>query len=196
MISMRRPGLALVAAALFLLPGSAKAQSGMLGFGYVTNAPQELVGGTIWGLIPGLSGWGLYADAKLNPSDRSTDEFYFKDLSPADVDELYPRDKELKSEEIWRSFDVAVVRHITPELMLYVGGGYAYRDVYLRYLDPAQQRGQFGHYWIKDEEHSEGTVNVMGGALLRISNRLRLQFGGETAPTGFTVGASIVLGGE
>lgn len=193
---MKKTGVAVALAVLLLGTGHLDAQSGMLGVGYAANAPRALVGGTVWGLIPGLGGWGLYADAKLTPADRSTDDYYFADVTPADVETMWPQDRELKSEEEWLSVNVAVVRRMTRELMLYVGAGYAYRDVYLRYLDPAQQRGEFGHYWIKDEEDSAGTVNVMGGALLRISPLLRLQFGGETAPVGFTVGASIALGGE
>jgi hypothetical protein len=184
------------AVALLLVPAQARAQPGMLGVGYVANAPDALVGGTVWGLVPGLGGWGLYVDGKLNPNDRSSDGSFLEGLTPADVEERYPNDRELHTEEEWLSFNLAVIRRITSELMLYAGGGYAYRDVYRRYLDPAQSRGQFGHYWIKDEGDSAGTINVMGGALLRASKRLRLQFGGESAPVGFTVGASIALGGE
>ncbi len=196
MIFMRRTGLTALTVLLLLAPGQIEAQSGMLGFGYAANAPQALVGGTVWGLVPGLKGWGLYVDAKFDPGDPSADEYFYADLSPDQVDERYPEDRELSTEERWFSANVAVTRRMTPELVLYLGGGYAHRDAYRRYLDPAQQRGNFGHYWVKDDEDSVGTVNVMGGALMRISKYLRLQFGGETAPMGFTVGASIVLGGE
>ena len=193
--------------ALLLAPAAAAAQIGapagppagdpvLFGIGYAANAPDLMVGGAVWGLVPGLRGWGLYADAKLDPGDPSADDFFVAGLSPGQIDVQYPDDEEFAQEDRWRSFNVAVVRVVTPELMLYGGGGYATRDVYRQYLDPSRSRGNFGFYWVEDADASTTELNLMVGALLRVSSRLRLQFGGETAPRGFTVGASLVFGGR
>jgi hypothetical protein len=190
----------LAASALLLLAASAldaqaAANNGAFGFGYAANAPQELVGGAVWGLVPGLGGWGLYVDAKMDPDDPSSDPYFDPDVTAAEVGTLYPQDEELTQEERWYSFNVALMKSVTTELILYAGGGYATRDVYRQYLDPQQNRGRLGFYWVADPAVSGGEVNVLAGALLRISERFRLQFGGETAPKGFTVGVSIMFGG-
>ena len=186
-------------AVLLLAPGVVAAQSSgpaVFGIGYAANAPDLMVGAAVWGLIPGLDGWGLYADAKLDPDDPSADDFFVAGLTPGEIDTQYPDDEEFAQEDRWRSFNVAVVRVVTPELMLYGGGGYAARDAYRQYLDPERSRGNFGFYWVEDADASTTELNLMVGALLRVSSRLRLQFGGETAPRGFTVGASLVFGGR
>jgi hypothetical protein len=187
------------AALLFVAPvgaaGQAAANDGVIGFGYTANAPEVMLGGSIWGLIPGLNGWGLYVDAKIDHEDPSRHEYYDATITAAQVLETYPDDEEAERDDRWVSFNAAVLKSVTNELILYAGGGWAQRDVYRYYLDPQRNRGQFGFYWVGDPDSSGGTVNIMAGVLLRASSRIRLQFGAETAPKGFTAGASVVLGG-
>jgi hypothetical protein len=193
---LRRTTLFVVAlaSAALTMPVALEAQNPMvprLGIGYVANAPHEMVGGTVWARLPGLGAWGLYVDAKFDPSNRAGDEFFVEGLTPAEIAVQYPNDEEVDEEEEWMSFNGAILRAVTPELILYAGAGYSTRENYRRYLDVTTQRGQFGFYWVEDDTLSGNDVNVMGGALIRISGKLLLQFGGELAPKGFTVGASI-----
>ncbi|MFW5947434.1 MAG: hypothetical protein ACOCUW_02975 [Gemmatimonadota bacterium] len=187
-----------VLALMVLAPAAVSAQAGdrgMLGIGYAANAPSVVVGATVWGIVPGLRGWGLYVDGKMDPDDPSSDPYFMAALTPSDIATQYPDDEEVTQEDRWQSFNAAVTRVLTDELIVYAGGGYSHRTTYRQYLDPDRNRGQFGLYWVEDPVTSGGEVNLLAGALLRISSRIRLQFGGETAPRGFTVGASLTLGG-
>lgn len=189
----------LVPALLVAVPSGAAAQeadgSGMLGIGYSTNAPQMLLGGTVWGLIPGLGGWGLYVDAKQGVSDPTDDEV-LRGETPAEVEQQFPLDDEFNTEEYWRGFNVGIVRELTEELIVYVGGGYAEKTVYRHYFDQSETRGFLGWYWVEDPDATGATANVLGGALLRVGPAVRFQFGGELNPGGFTVGISYVFGGR
>lgn len=192
--------LAGVVLALMVTAGGADAQNpsspGELGIGYVANAPDALVGGAVWGLIPGLHGWGLYVDVKVDPEDPIQGGYLYEALTPADVESQWPTDLEFSSNSRWRTFNLAVMKTITDELILYAGGGYAQEKAYRQYKDFGENRGKFGWYWVEDEDAARTGVNLMAGGFLRISGPMRIQFGGETRPKGFTVGLSYVFGGR
>jgi hypothetical protein len=188
------------ALALLLLGGNAEAQGaptpGLLGFGYVSNAPDMLVGATLWTVIPGLQGWGLYLDAKMDPEDPVGDGFLYGGLTAVEAEQQWPNDLKYISNSRWRGFNVAITKALTDEMVLYLGGGYAEETVYKQYKDSQENRGILGWYWVEDPDASRTGVNVLVGGFLRIAKSVRIQFGGETRPAGFTVGLSYVLGGQ
>lgn len=182
------------AVALALSASEASAQSHMepmFGLGYVANAPHMLAGGSVWGLIPGLRGFGLYLDFKTSVGSASDNANFEDGLTAAEAREAYG-DETFDQEDDWRSINAAILRPLTPELTVYVGGGVAWNTHYQEFWDPSFERGDIGWYWVEDTEVSGSHLNVLAGGLLRIAPRVRIQFGGELEPAGFTVGLSIV----
>ncbi len=75
--------------------------------------------------------------------------------------------------------------------MIYAGAGVAVRTRYREYRDPEGERGFLGLLLVEAPDEQWTTVNGLGGGFLRMSRWLDFQFGLETAPRGFTVGASV-----
>ena len=163
-----------------------------LGIGYVTNSPEMFSGVGGYVVLDVLGGLGLYVDGKLGLNSPAGEVDYVDSLTVRDVDGAPGMNLELE-ESGWWSVNAAVLRPISPELMLYLGGGYAYDTRFRRYRDASMELGTFGYYWVRDEEASGGRLNVLGGAFFRMSESLALQFGAEMEPPGFTVGLSYSL---
>lgn len=163
-----------------------------IGVGYVTNAPNMFLGVSAYYVADYLGGLGVYVDFKRSTSSPRNEADFIDSLTVSDVDGLPGHEREFE-EETWWSVNGALVRPISPELMLYLGAGYTEEEIYYRYNSDDPDLGSFGRYWIADEEASGGRLNVMGGAFLRISRRIALQFGLEMQPRGFTVGGSYSL---
>jgi hypothetical protein len=77
--------------------------------------------------------------------------------------------------------------------MLYAGVGYATRTRYREYRDPEGELGRLGFFTVEAPADEWNTLNPLFGGFLRISRWLDFQFGLETRPRGFTVGASLRL---
>jgi len=186
--------------AVLLAVGGVEAQNGptpgLLGVGYVANAPDMLAGATLWTVIPGFHGWGLYVDAKMDPWDPIGDGVLFADMTAAEAESQWPNDIKYISDARWRGFNVAITKALTDEMVLYLGAGYAEETVYKQYKDTQEDRGILGWYWAEDPDASRTGVNFLAGGFLRIAESVRIQFGGEARPMGFTVGLSYVLGGQ
>lgn len=160
-----------------------------VGVGFAANAPHEVLGVSVHAVSGILGGLGIYVDAKMG-NDSPRDEFTFDpDLTATEVEDLYD-DQLFTSRSDWRSVNVAVVRPLMRELMVYAGAGYSDHTQYREYFDPEQDRGVGGFYWVEDPDNSGGEVNLLGGAMFGISQNVFIQFGVETKPRGVTVGAS------
>jgi hypothetical protein len=188
---------ALAAAVVWAVPVTAQeapaAGDGMLGVGYVANGPHMFLGGTVWGLIPGLNGWGLYVDAKMGITDPANYEGFEPGIENSEVD---PQHLPVDNDAYWRAFNVAVTRALTDELVVYAGGGWAVKTQYREWWEQSEVLGRLGYYWVEDVSGSTEGVNLMAGGFLRLSSSVRLQFGGELLPLGFTIGASFVIPGR
>lgn len=160
-----------------------------IGVGYVTNAPNMFLGASAYYVADYLGGLGVYVDFKMSTSSPGNASDFIDSLTVAEVEGL-PGHERAFDEKAWWSVNGALVRPISPELMLYLGAGYTHEGVYYRYNSNDAELGTFGRYWIADEEASGGSVNVLGGAFLRMGRRIALQFGVEMQPRGFTVGGS------
>jgi hypothetical protein len=100
--------------------------------------------------------------------------------------------KFLGSESSWKSFNVAVMRSLTPSLVGYAGGGMAKRTLYDLYnIDSQSPVGVSGVVWAENPDAAETRVNLMVGVLMRLTGRVSAHFGYETQPHGVTVGVSL-----
>jgi hypothetical protein len=158
--------------------------------GYVANAPQQVLGIGAWTMPSPRHGWGLYADVKLS-ADSPAGDVLDRAMTPADAEQL--GDDFFKETAAWTTVNMALVRGVSAELAVYLGGGVSWRTTYLQYVDGTLTRGEFGQYWVVDDELTGVRPNVLGGALFRAASRVVFQFGAEAAPAGVTVGVHLRL---
>lgn len=160
-----------------------------VGIGYVVNAPNQYVGASAHVLTRALGGLGLYVDGKFTvPSARDKDNFQ-EEWTAQYVDDNFG-DIPFTTDEQHRSFNAALMRPVTPELILYAGAGLTERAAFVEYRDETGERGNLGFYWVEDPDQKATGLNVLGGAFFRIGRNVALQFGAEAEPRGLTIGAS------
>jgi hypothetical protein len=175
-------------------PGSSQdAPARRFGIGYVANAPDVLGGVGGYVVLPVLGGLGLYVDAKFDVDSPARDDDFISTLTDREVEEQVAGAQFIDDQDSWQSFNVALLRPVTPSLMLYAGAGYSTRTRYREYRDPEGELGRLGFFTVEAPADEWSTVNPLVGGFLRISRWLDFQFGIETRPRGFTVGASLRL---
>lgn len=164
--------------------------------GYVANAPDVMGGVGAYFVSSFLGGIGLYVDAKFDLEDPSDDGDIFESgLTAEDVvnsPDLVGAEF-IQNEKSYRSFNVAVVRPLSPYLAVYAGGGLVQITEYHLFEDPDSELGRAGVFWVEAPEFDETRPNFMLGAFLRMSSFISTQIGFETEPRGFTIGASLRL---
>lgn len=192
-----KTGAMFAMAAMCLLPGdrlAGQAQEGRIVdftrsnwfLGYVVKPPEQLLGFGGAMMPSGLRRWGLYADGRVSTDAPSSDET--RDLTADDARTL---GEFFRDQDEWTTVSAAVVRGMTPELALYLGGGASWRTVYSAFNEGTRLQPDI--FWIEDEDRSQVEPNLVGGAFLRIANRIALQFGGQSAPGGFVVGGQFLV---
>jgi hypothetical protein len=187
-----------IAVFLAALVGSpASAQQGdpglRVGLGYVGNAPEMVSGVSGHVLFPGMGRFGLYVDAKFNPYSARREETFLADRTAIEIEDEVVGVRFMDHKDSYRSFNAALVRYVNPSLMLYLGAGVSQMTRYREYYDPAEQMGQAGFFWVEAPDEAGSSLNVLGGAFLRMSSVLMFQTGVETNPKGFSVGISLQL---
>jgi hypothetical protein len=194
MLSKRCPMVGL-ACMLVLVASPAAAQGGqgaVFGVGYTVNAPKLMLGGSAWALFPGFKGLGIYADYKRSTMDPSTSgEDYLSGTTAEEMEGMYPAHILHDETDWYQSFNGAVMKAVSRGLTLYAGGGWVERVHYVRYYDETEAFGRLGFYWVEDPPSSSSGPNFLGGVMIALGRNIRAQFGGETRPAGFTVGASV-----
>lgn len=163
-----------------------------LGLGYVVNAPDQLAGFTAFTVGSKWSGWGAFADVKFTV-DRPTGEDNFTEERSAEEAEGLGDEAFGDPDEVWTTFNAGLVRALSDEVAVYGGAGLSDQTVYQEYVDEDGERGRNGFYVVEDERVGGSQVNVLGGLYFRFSRVITFQFGGETAPTGFTAGVSLMV---
>jgi hypothetical protein len=158
--------------------------------GYVANPPEQLLGIGAGAVFPNSGGWGFQVNVKSS-TDSPRNDFFEPDITPADASEM--GDFFFRDRSHWRSVNLALVKALSSEFALYLGGGLSDREVFFQYEDPSGERGNLGIYWIEDDEQSELFANVVAGAYFRIGRRLVVQVGAERAPAGFTIGGLFLV---
>lgn len=163
------------------------------GASYVANAPDLMGGIGGYVLFPALGGLGLYVDAKFDLDSPARDDIFIPTHTAQQVEDEIEGVRFINDSESWRSFNAALVRPLTPALMLYAGAGIATRKRYREYEDPDSELSELGVFLVEAPDEEWTTVNGLVGGFLRMSRWLDFQFGLETRPRGFTVGASLRL---
>lgn len=171
--------------------GAQVSDSPMFGVGYVASAPHLLAGGAAWAVFPAWYGLGLYFDAKLSlDSPAKNDAEFLPGRTAEEMETEFPLHLYRVADDAYRAFNGALMKAVTPELILYAGAGWVERTRYHQYYDDEEEFGRLGFYWVENPPASGTGINVLGGAFLRVGPNLRVQFGAETRPKGFTVGVS------
>lgn len=161
------------------------------GVGYVGNAPSAMLGGSGYLIIPTSKGpFGLYLDAKFDVGNPSNETGFEPGLTASQVEDEVVGNEFVRSEGSWRSFNAALLRPLSPYFYVYAGAGIAQRTVYHLYEEPSLTLGVAGVFWVEAPARSEHSLNLLTGAILRLSSRISTQFGFETQPRGVTVGIS------
>ncbi|MGH7476486.1 MAG: hypothetical protein ACRELD_09370 [Longimicrobiales bacterium] len=162
-----------------------------VGIGYVANAPDLLAGGGAYAIFPLLGGLGVYVDAKFDVDSPGSEDTFTREITREQAEAF--GDLTFQVQDSYRSFNAALVRPLSPTFTLYAGAGYAQWSRYYEYRDPSQERGFAGFYWVEEPDEAGSRLNLLGGAFMRISRWIDIQVGLESAPRGFTVGASVPL---
>lgn len=158
-----------------------------LSVGYVINVPEQFLGFSVMTVGPTWRGWGLYADFKQGTDSPGDDPTFDASMT---VDDARVEGIEFTNESDWTTFNVALVRAITPDLAVYAGGGYSERTVYREFeRNPGQEGSPF--FWVRDDAIQQDHVNVTGGAFLRFIGPFMFQIGFGSAPRGATAGVAI-----
>lgn len=163
-----------------------------IAIGYVANAPEELAGGALLVIPPGLNGWGFYLDVKGTLGSPTKKAGFIPDMTSEMVEDE-ATDELVGWQVNWRSFNAALVRTVAPEFAIYAGAGFGRSKGYREYVDFEEERGVGGYYWVTHHPDDGERVNLLAGAFIGIDRFLVLQLGVETAPRGFTIGASLPL---
>lgn len=198
---------ALAISALLLSAGSLRAQNNpgpltgaQFGVGFVGNAPDAFVGGGVYVVVPELGpisgGIGLYVDAKFDLDDAADERAFNGNLTSGELlgDPGRQEADFVRRESSWMSVNVALIRPLTPFLMVYGGGGMARATRYeLFNVNQADPAGVGGVVWTENPDLEETRVNLMVGIVMRLTSAVSTHFGFETQPRGLTVGASLRL---
>jgi hypothetical protein len=163
------------------------------GIGYAANAPNLMAGGGGYVVTPYFGGIGLYLDAKFDVEDPSGDIAFEKGLTADDVVNEVEGAEFIKRESSYRSFNAALVKPVTPYLMVYAGGGLVQRSRFHWYEAPESDLGVSGIFWVRAPAEDDTMGNFMLGMFMRVSSFLSTQVGLETEPRGFTIGVSLRL---
>lgn len=202
-IRCRAAALLVLVAAGVAAPEAARAQVGVparrslqlqprIGVGFTANVPDQLVGGSVHFLSGRFGGLGLYADVKLDMESPEDDPGFTDNITPREVEET--RNHRLfDSDASVTSVNVALMRALSPQFTLYAGAGYSDVTEYVQYWDESGDTGDFGYYWVEDEENSAGKVNLLGGAMFQLGESFAIQMGAESKPAGFTFGVSYLI---
>lgn len=190
------PFLPLLAVTLMASPAMAQRAPAPLtraqfGIGYVANAPDAMVGGNAYVILPRFGGIGLYVDAKFDASSPTSERGYDASATSLQVVSM-PGSTYRSTEGTWTSFNAALIRPLNPQFWLYAGGGVAKVTRYDLYdVDIDAGVGLGGVAWVENPATAETRANLMAGIMMRVSPHLTAQFGYETQPKGVAAGFSL-----
>lgn len=148
--------------------------------GYTAKPTEQLLGAGVAAVLSSSGRWGFLADGRV-----STDKPESRFIRPGVEAGTWPSGSR---KETWTNVNAAVLRAMTPDLGLYLGGGLSWRTgtyaQYERWID----NQLVDMYWVETGGSGELQGNLVVGGLFRMISRIVLQFGWQTAPGGFTVG--------
>ena len=170
------------------------------GLGYVGNAPNAILGGAFYFVLPELGpiqgGVGLYLDAKFDIDDPTDDRGFNGSVTVQEIlgDPLRESATFIRAEETYYSINLALVRPVTPFLMVYAGGGMAKMTRYELFNVAQDDPVGVGGVVLAENPNASATRgNLMVGILMRMTARFTAHFGFESEPRGVTAGLSLRL---
>lgn len=166
------------------------------GFGWAAVLPDAMLG--VGGFhVFGGTRWGLIGSVTIpHDSNKRTPDFQ-DNLTIETVENDFPEEKRIligSDQEEWRILNLGVLRAITPEAALYVGGGAAQKSVLREFgdnTDPPLTRS--GFYYVQVEDESGWEPNVSFGVLMRGGERIAFSVGFESAPQILSAGVYFVF---
>lgn len=167
------------------------------GLGYNGSLPEAFAGAGVWHFF-GSTRFGVFADAKFTTSSLTGDDKY----CPSPLDECSVGfveqerdDVVIRDEDEWLLFNIGGMYAVAPELAIMVGGGLARKTRIREYLteNETQWLTPTGTYFVRRDPEPSWDPQAVVGGLLRAGPHLAFSFGYETAPSGLTVGAYLVL---
>lgn len=153
------------------------------GFGYSANAPEELLGFSLFVLRP--HGLGSYIDFKFSIPMIEESDSYYENISVGMAEGW--NDRRVREQSSWTSINLAGTYVVSSYAAVYLGLGYAGSSKFLEYYDRLHILGDGGHYWIDGGEEEDG-LNLLGGMLVQAGDRWGIQLGAESLPRGLTFG--------
>lgn len=162
------------------------------GIGYVANMPNQAAGASVHVLTEFLGGMGVYVDAKFDLNSPEDEVGFLDSLTAREVDDRIG-DQLFHSDASWKSVNVALVRALGPQFVVYAGAGLADGTQYRQYLDETGQMGEFGYYWVRDEDASGTQVNFLAGGIFQLTRAFAFQVGFDTQPRGIALGVMYLV---
>lgn len=184
---------ALLALLVFGARGSLEGQSPDIrlapysGAGYSASLPGVLTGLGAFHIMP-ERGFGLFVNGHFTLDSPGGDAFFFDDRTPDQAAEEGHRF--LREEPAYLSFGVGLLRAFDPEVAFYAGVGVTRERIYEEWEHPEQPDdfGDFGHYWVENDDLERTGVNVTAGLFIQGGRHLFFRVGGELFPLGGSLG--------
>lgn len=206
---VRRTSVSVATLALLLASAGAVAtqqaprrtfESGMrTGIGYTAVMPDAMAGIGAWHLF-GSGRLGAFADAKLSHPDLTKDEEYCPPaISPCTAATVRATRPEiwLQDKDQFLIVNAGLVINATPEISFLAGAGPVRRARYTEFasiaLDPDEFITNSGAYWVPEAPRTVWEVQAVVGMLMRLSGRIVVRFGYETAPGGMSAGGYLAF---
>ncbi|HEX9693273.1 MAG TPA: hypothetical protein VGA22_14360 [Gemmatimonadales bacterium] len=167
--------------------------SSHVGVGYTAHIPTNFLGFSALYVTPKLlGGFGVYIDARFETRSLTDDPGYLPGVTVQEA-EVTNADFLFEQSSEWSTVDVGLVYAVSQELAVYGGAGYTRERHYREYWDASETLGNLGFYLVDDPAASGNRVNVIGGALIRLTRYTLFQLGLGSKPPGATVGVMLVL---
>jgi len=196
--------LVFLLAALLSLPGAAAGQSGVdldapfglrTALGWAGSLPDAILGAG--GLqMMGDGRWGWFAEVKIPHDSKRRNPDFRSDLTVARVLEEFEPNARIAvgRYEEWRLLNLSLVRALSSESAVYVGGGIARKSLLQEFgdnTDPPLTRT--GFYFVEDTDESGWHPNFVAGVILRGGERVGFSTGFETITRTITLGILLVI---
>jgi hypothetical protein len=163
-------------------------ESGMrTGAGWQMVLPDALVGVGAFHFLR-ESPWGLLAGWAFKHDTLRDDPLYYREWSVSYVQTHFPQDIPLRDWDEWRFLNLGVLRQVSPEMAIYLGGGAARRTVIREYFDDSLVRSPVGRYYVGHEALSGWESTWNAGVLIRAGRLLILRAGYESAAASLSLG--------
>jgi hypothetical protein len=170
-------------------------ESGMrTGIGYTPVIPDVMGGVGVW-RVTGPWGLGAFAESKVTVPGIEGHRWYCPpELQECRVGWVETRRNDVVMQDIdeYLLFNAGVMKVLTPEFAVLLGGGMVRRSMYREYFHDEEDQilriTDSGGYYVPFDDLSSWGGQLVVGALLRLGQNLVVRFGYETGPGGMSLG--------